>query len=129
MVFSGRTTQKNLLVTVAKEGGAARSNAIPLDDDGTFNVRYLLKEGAGTYTITFFGNERADDLHYQGLASLVRVVAKELPAKLQNIELNEKIVAFVDKVAGTRVGRGECWDLAQEALDANLADWSRPVAF
>jgi hypothetical protein len=26
-------------------------------------------------------------------------------------------------------GRGECWDLAQQALDSNLADWTRPAAF
>lgn len=129
VVFSGRTTQKNLLVTVARKGGASRSNAIPLQKDGSFNVRYLIKDGVGSYTITFFGNERKDDLNYRGLASLVRVVEKELPADLRNVELNGKIVAFVDQAAGSKVGRGECWDLAQEALDTNLADWSRPVTF
>jgi hypothetical protein len=30
---------------------------------------------------------------------------------------------------GTTVGRGECWDLAQEALDGCGADWDRPWKF
>jgi hypothetical protein len=30
---------------------------------------------------------------------------------------------------GTTVGSGECWDLAQQALDMNLAEWSRPTSF
>jgi hypothetical protein len=46
-----------------------------------------------------------------------------------HVELNDKIIDFVTKAMGTTVGRGECWDLAQQALDANLADWTRPLAF
>jgi hypothetical protein len=48
---------------------------------------------------------------------------------MRNLELNDKIIEYVSSVMGTTVGRGECWDLAQEALDRNLADWSRPTNF
>jgi hypothetical protein len=30
---------------------------------------------------------------------------------------------------GKQVGRGECWDLAQEILDEQGAEWSRPTDF
>lgn len=129
IIFSGTTTQKNLMVTVAKNGGKSRSTPIPLSPDGTFSVRYLMKDGIGSYTITFFGNERKDSLEYQGIATFTQSITETLPDDLLNIDLNEKILEFVDRTLGSKVGRGECWDLAQEALDTNLADWTRPVTF
>jgi hypothetical protein len=38
-------------------------------------------------------------------------------------ELNRKILNYVDKVIGTKVDRGECWDLAYQALTQNHAQW------
>lgn len=129
LLFAGTTTQKTLIVTVAKKGGKARSNAIPLASDGSFNVRYLIKDGIGTYIVTFLGSDQQNSLHYQGLGFFTITVKEALPANLRRVELNDKILAFVDKVMGTTVGRGECWDLAQQALDMNLADWSYPTTF
>jgi hypothetical protein len=117
------------MVTVAKKNGPSRTNPIPISPDGSFNVRYLIKDGAGTYTITFYGSEQKDSLNYQGLGFITFLVNKVLPADLLNLELNGRIIEYVNKVMGTTVGRGECWDLAQEALDQNCADWSRPAAF
>ncbi len=37
--------------------------------------------------------------------------------------VNQAVAAFVRAHAGERVGRGECWDLAAEALDAAGAEW------
>ncbi len=37
--------------------------------------------------------------------------------------LNNKIVAYVNSVMGTQVDRGECWDLAAQALNRNNAEW------
>lgn len=127
--LAGTTTQKNLLVKVAKKGAAAHSSSIPLAGDGSFNVRYLIKDGIGSYTITFYGSGQNGSLNYQGLGYFTHTVKKALPAELQNLELNGTVIEFIDKVLGTSVGRGECWDLAQEALDTNLADWARPTAF
>lgn len=129
VVFAGTTTQKTLLVTVAKNGGTPRSNPIPLAANGSFNVRYLIKDGTGIYKVTFYGSGKKDSSQYQGLAFFTLAVQKTLPANLRGLELNNKVIDFVDTVLGTSVGSGECWDLAQEALDVNLADWTRPTTF
>lgn len=129
VLLAGVTTQKTLLVKVAKNGREPRSTIIPLATDGSFSVRYLLKDGAGDYTITYFGSEQADALDYQGLGFVTLFATETFPANQSGLELNSRIIRFVDSVMGTPVGRGECWDLAQAALDANLADWSRPTRF
>jgi hypothetical protein len=129
VVLAGTTTKKNLVVKVAKKRGRARSNPIPLAADGSFNVRYLLKDGGGTYTITLFGSAQKNAMNYQGLGYFTHRVTKTLPANLRHLELNDKVLAFVTGVMGTTVGSGECWDLAQQALDMNLADWTRPTSF
>jgi len=38
-------------------------------------------------------------------------------------ELNKQIIDFVNSVIGKKVGRGECWDLANEALKKVNAKW------
>lgn len=129
MELSGTTTQNKLLIKVAKKGKAARSNSIPLAADGSFNVLYLLKDGIGTYTITVYGSEQKGSSDYQGLGYFTHTVKKTVPANVRNIELNGKIIEFIDKVLGTTVGSGECWDLVKEALDTNLAEWTRPTTF
>jgi len=40
-------------------------------------------------------------------------------------ELNKKIVDYVSSVIGTTVDRGECWDLANQALSATGAYFNR----
>jgi hypothetical protein len=129
VVLAGTTTEKILMVTVEKKGGVARTNPVPLAADGSFNVRYLIKEGSGTYTVSLHGSGQKDSLSYEGLGYFTRTVKKALPSNLLRLELNGKVIAFVDKVMGSSVGRGECWDLAQKALDMNLADWDRQTAF
>jgi hypothetical protein len=37
--------------------------------------------------------------------------------------LNKKIIKYVKSVIGTQVDRGECWDLANQALTRNHAKW------
>ncbi len=127
--LAGVTSGKTLIIKVTKSGGAPRSNPIPLDTNGSFNVRYLLKDGPGTYTVTLFGSDAPHALSYQGLGAFTMIVAEPLAPHDRTLELNPRIISFVNKVLGKTVGRGECWDLAQQALDANLADWSRPTSF
>ena len=43
--------------------------------------------------------------------------------------INNKIVSFCEKHIGKKVGRGECWDLAKEALDFAKATWTPPYDF
>ncbi len=56
-------------------------------------------------------------------------VTKNVDIPWKETELNDKIIPFVDSVMGTIVGRGECWDLAQSALDNAQATWTRPLGF
>jgi hypothetical protein len=53
------------------------------------------------------------------IISLLSAVAQDnkLP------ELNKKIIKYVKSVIGTQVDRGECWDLANQALTRNHAKW------
>jgi hypothetical protein len=49
--------------------------------------------------------------------SLNVTAQKKLP------DLNKKIIKYVETVIGTQVDRGECWDLANQALTRNNAKW------
>jgi len=44
-------------------------------------------------------------------------------------ELNRKIIAFVDSKMKKKVGRGECWDLAAEALNNAGAKWNGKLKY
>ena len=44
-------------------------------------------------------------------------------------ELNQRIVTFVLGHEGKKVGRGECWDLAAEALNSGGATWDGSYVF
>ena len=50
-------------------------------------------------------------------------------AKAQEASVAQKIITFCDKNKGKKVGKGECWDLAKEALDASGANWTPPYSF
>jgi len=43
--------------------------------------------------------------------------------------LNEQIIAFVTSKLNKKVGTGECWDLAAEALNAANATWDGQLKF
>ena len=43
--------------------------------------------------------------------------------------LNQKIVAYVTTTLGKQVDRGECWDLANQALKQNEAKWDWAYEF
>ncbi len=44
-------------------------------------------------------------------------------------ELNQKIIVFTDSKMKKKVGRGECWDLAAEALNNAGAKWNGKLKF
>ena len=44
-------------------------------------------------------------------------------------ELNKKIVEYVKSVEGKKVDRGECWDLANQALLLVNADWDKAFVY
>ena len=129
---AGSTTQKTLIMRVDKAGASGDSMKkfkVPVSSDGKFGFKWLFKDGAGTYNIVFFGSPQSNALSYTGLAYAKIKVTGTVPASFPELELNEKVISYVNTVLGKQVGRGECWDLAQEALDTVMADWTRPYAF
>ena len=44
-------------------------------------------------------------------------------------QLNRDVVSYVQSKVGKRVARGECWDLAAEALNAAGAAWDKRYRF
>ncbi len=45
------------------------------------------------------------------------------------VATNKDILTYTKQAIGTKVGRGECWDLAQQALDFSDSLWRRPHQF
>lgn len=129
ITVTGSTTQKTLLMRVDKAGGDMKKFMVPVSEDGTFRFIWLFKAGPGAYTVIFFGSPQPGAMNYAGIAYAKINVTGTVPADYPGMALNEKIIAFVNTVMGKQVGRGECWDLAQEALDKNMADWTRPFTF
>lgn len=55
-------------------------------------------------------------------------IASSIKAQDTSI-VNIKIVSFCEKHIGKKVGQGECWDLAKEALNFAKASWRPPYEF
>jgi hypothetical protein len=51
-----------------------------------------------------------------------------LPAQ-PSVDLSETVAAYAEAHMGTKVGRGECWDLAQAALNTAGARWDGRYVF
>ncbi len=59
----------------------------------------------------------------QVLVSSDRIDCDSIPA------LNQKIIFYVKTTIGKKVGHGECWDLAEQALDINQASWDHKYRY
>lgn len=51
-----------------------------------------------------------------------------LPAQ-PSVDLSENVAAYAEAHMGTKVGRGECWDLAENALNEAGAQWDGHYVF
>jgi hypothetical protein len=58
------------------------------------------------------------------IASLLILFSFQIWAQKGTPELNKKIIKYVNSVIGKQVDRGECWDLANQALNQNNAKWN-----
>jgi len=110
-------------------GSQIRQATFRLNGKSDFSIKYILKEGAGEYEITMFGKKTVSSGTLSGLCAFSVRSDRDLPQHAQGLYLNDRVLSYVNGVIGKTIGGGECWDLAQEALDTNGADWSRPVHY
>jgi hypothetical protein len=129
MTLRGKTPHRSLMLMVARKGRKDTNRQIPLNSSGEFAVTYLFNEGPGAYTVTIFTAAEAPPQQYNSVARFSLNVTGKVPANLPGKALDRRILDYVEKVKGSQVGRGECWDLAQEALDENGADWTRNLNY
>lgn len=61
--------------------------------------------------------------------SSLALAGSQLPPADTLPPVNRAVLRFVDAHMGKRVGRGECWDLAAEALDRAGAMWDHDLRF
>jgi hypothetical protein len=59
---------------------------------------------------------------------LIMVIAANL-VLAQAPAMNNDIVKYVKSVIGKKVGRGECWDLAHDALELVNAQWDHKYVY
>jgi len=95
----------------------------------SFDFGYVCKDGPGEYEIIVFGKKRIEDLGMRGLCTFSFRLAAGETGRTEGPDISNCVLSYVKSVMGTTVGSGECWDLAQEALDGCGADWNRPRAF
>lgn len=112
-----------------RSSGKGRQAIYRINGGRSFDFSYILKDGPGDYEVTLYGKRVAGSLELRGLCSFRVESSGNIQGASGIPDINGRILAFVKSVMGTTVGRGECWDLAQEALDTAGADWSRPFTF
>jgi hypothetical protein len=110
-------------------GFPTREASYRLNGRSDFNTKYLIKDGEGEYEVTIFGKKKVGSSKLSGLCAFSIHSDRDLPKNIPGLYLNDKVFAYANGVIGKTIGSGECWDLAQEALDTNGADWSRPMNY
>ncbi len=63
------------------------------------------------------------------IAVLLFICSGKLPAQDTLPPLNREILKYVESVIGKQVDRGECWDLANQALTRVGAKWDRQFKY
>lgn len=129
--LTGTCRLPELMIKIQKKRNAMRFKqyAYRTGGEARFRLSCLLKEGPGDYEITIFGRPTLTSRRLNGLCSITVTATRATPDVLSYFDINKQVLSFVDSVMGKTVGSGECWDLAQEALDLNGADWERPINF
>ncbi|HOT44435.1 MAG TPA: hypothetical protein PLC28_06075 [Spirochaetota bacterium] len=113
-----------------KEGNApVRQITYLMKGSKNFSFSYVIKDGTGDYEVTVFGKKTLNAASMNGLCAFTVRSDAELPKNFGGLDISRSILAYVKRVTGKTVGSGECWDLAQEALDGAGADWNRPLQF
>lgn len=123
----GKSKYKNLMFEV-KNKGKSKTFLLQTGKSGEFAGKYILTLGKGQYTVTIFGSNSFAG-NFAGLAQFQFKNSELLPTDSPKLFINDKIMDYVKTTIGKKVGRGECWDIAQMALDLTGADWQRTKGY
>jgi hypothetical protein len=123
----GKSKYKNLMFEV-KIKGKSKTFMLQTGKSGEFAGKYILTQGKGQYTVTIFGSNSFAG-NFAGLVQFKFKNSQVLPSDSPKLFINDKIMAYVKTTIGKKVGRGECWDVAQMALDLTGADWQRTKGY
>jgi hypothetical protein len=63
------------------------------------------------------------------LIVIILLLSIDLKAQRHVPPLNKKVIEYVNSVIGKQVDRGECWDLANQALIKIDAEWDKKYAY
>jgi hypothetical protein len=136
VALKGRSAYPNLLLQVSKTSGASAAGSqarkyLVNTLSNRFDCAILMKDGPGAYRFTLFGSPSASrgSVSYSGLCYFSVAVRSNVPASFDGLDLGPRVAAEAERYLKRRVGRGECWDLAQQILDDLGADWQRPARF
>jgi hypothetical protein len=112
-----------------KAGSQGRQIAYNMQGKKVYDFNYIIKDGTGEYDVTIYGKKSINAMNLNGLCAFTVHSDSDLPKNYSGLDISGRVLAHVNSVMGKTVGSGECWDLAQEALDAAGADWIRPFKF
>lgn len=128
--LEGTCSLPALMVRIVKKNTRLSPRQIAYNMRGNkYSFKYIIKDGPGEYAVTIFGKKTAAALNLNGLCAFTVRSDTALPDDYSGLDIGESILSYAKSVMGKTVGSGECWDLAQEALDAAGADWNRPFQF
>jgi hypothetical protein len=121
--LNGRTTYRYLMIQIQSPGKAGAVHLHP-DKQGSFDVELLVTQGPGNYRLTFFGSQN-DSGRLTGIAYVTVHARESYVFGDPELELGARIAAYLLDQRDRSIGRGECWDAAQSALDLHGAYWQR----
>ncbi len=126
--LKGMNKYRTVMIQIAKAGKAPRQLKFTGTESTNFNWIYHVKEGPGLYTVSIFGNDKGGNDFIALCTFTITSKSNQDPKEIE-YPINDKILSYALSVTNKTVGRGECWDLAAEALDFYNADWARPFSF
>ncbi len=69
-------------------------------------------------------------MKFRNLLLIIIIICCSQISKGQAIpDLNKDIIKYIKSVKGKKVDRGECWDLANQALTRISADWDKSYVY
>lgn len=127
ITLSGTTKYRYVMIQIQSPRGEGAVHLHP-SRKGAFDVDLLFSRGVGNYRLTFFGSQQ-DVGRLEGIAYLDLNVTASYTATDSALTLGPSIARYIKGTKGSSIGRGECWDAAQSALDRHGAFWKRTFEY